>query len=62
MISCCTAEDNMNSDAVSPVLTDILCATIFPPMTAMAVHTACPKVPPNETPKGFWTKEKVNHS
>jgi hypothetical protein len=35
-----------------PVFTDILCATIFPPNTASAVQSACPKVPPIITPRG----------
>lgn len=37
-----------------PVLTEIFCATIFPPITANAVHMACPRVPPRITPSGFW--------
>lgn len=38
----------------SPVLTDILWATILPPITASPVHRQCPSVPPTATPKGSW--------
>ena len=37
-----------------PVLTDILCATILPPITAKAVQKACPRIPPSVTPTAFY--------
>lgn len=37
----------------SPVLTDIFCATILPPITASPVQRACPSDPPTTTPKAF---------
>lgn len=33
-----------------PVLTDIFCAIILPPITANPVHKQCPTVPPTATP------------
>ena len=48
-----------HTNTPTPVLTDILCATIFPPMTASAVHSECPIVPPIVTPNGFCSM-KIN--
>lgn len=33
-----------------PVLTEIFCAIILPPITAKPVHRQCPTVPPTATP------------
>lgn len=46
-----------------PVLTEIFCAIILPPITAKPVHRQCPTVPPTATPYGSWgenTKGKGN--
>ena len=46
---------------VSPVLTDILWATILPPITARAVQSACPNVPPMVIPTGFCIDRGERH-